>query len=190
MFVNRSIAVISLVCVLIIPSCVREPAPTVLPDPTATPIQPQSTSEVFIGIPPLRDPLVQFENETVEEFVARIAVRDISYSRPVLIVLSQLEIRGNVLYGVPSGRQDVRQCWFYETRSKRECTSEDLERFFQERAIAAIFFAFVYSDGVKSFFLAEHYYSGDETNFIEYYRVILENRDSTWIEKNILPLYW
>ena len=202
MFDKKSIAVIPLVCVLVMTGCAplvcvlvmtgcaSKPVPTVLPEPTVTSIRQQPTSEVFIGIPPIQDPLVQFENESVEEFVARIAARDISYSRTVLIILSQLEVKGTVSYGVPSGRQDVQQCWFYETYSNRACTNEDLERYFQERSIPKIFFAFVYSDGFESLFLVEHYYDGDEHYFTEYYRLILETKDGRWVEKSLLPLYW
>ncbi|WKZ46029.1 MAG: hypothetical protein QY306_09415 [Anaerolineales bacterium] len=157
---------------------------------TASLVQPQPTSEVFIGIPPIFDPLVQSENESVEEFVARVAAEDISYSRPVMIILSQLKVKNTVLYGVLSNQQDVRQCWLYETGSNRECTSEDLQNYFADRSIPAIFFAFVYSNSEESLFLIEHFYDGDELYFTDHYRLVLKLQDGKWFEKSILPVYW
>jgi hypothetical protein len=162
--------------------------PTVQPE-IATPIQQQPTSTVFIGIAPVSNPLVQAEGESVEEFVTRIAVRNISYSRPVLIVFSGLKVESTVLFGVPSGRQDVQQCWFYETDSNRACTSEDLKKYFSDLTIPKIFFASVYSTSEKSLFLVEHFYNWDEYYSTDSYRLILEFKDGEWVEKYILPAF-
>ncbi len=190
MFANKSILLSFLVLGLVVASCAPESTPTAQFEPTVTPIQQEATSTVFIGIPPIADSLIQSENESVEEFVARIAAEDISYSRPVLIALSQLRQKSSLLFGVPSNRQDVQQCWFYATDSNRECTSEDLEKYFNDRAVPKIFFAFAYSNSVKSLFLVEHFYNGDEYYFTDYYRLILELKDGKWIEKAILPYFW
>jgi hypothetical protein len=188
MFVNKII--VFLLCGALITSCISETIPTVRPDPTSAPVQHQLTSTAYIGIPPISNPLIQAEDESMEEFVARIVARDISYSRPVMIILSQLKVRSTVLYGVPSNRQDVQQCWLYQTESNRECTSEDQEKYFKDRAIPAIFFAFVYSNSVESLFLVEHFYNGDEYYFTDSYRLVLELKDGKWVEKSILPVYW
>ena len=188
MFVNKSIIWSFLICGVLIASCVPGITPTIPPEPTATPIQ-QSTSTVFIGIPPISNPLVQVEGESVEEFVARIAARDIAYSRPTLIVLSRLKVESTVLYGVPSGLQDVQQCWFYESDSSRACTSEDLEKYFGDPKSPKIFFAFVYSNSEKSLFLIEHFYDGDEYYSADSYRLVLELKDGKWVEKSILSVW-
>lgn len=190
MFANKSILLSFLVCALVVTGCASEITPTAQFGPTVTPIEQKPTSTVFIGIPPISNPLVQAEGESVEEFVARIVVRDISYSRPVLIALSQLRVQSTVLFGVPSGRKDVQQCWFYETDSSRACTSEDLENTFSNRTIPKIFFALAYSNSVESLFLVEHFYDGDEYYFMDYYRLVLELKDGKWVEKSILPVYW
>ena len=190
MFANKSILLSFLVWGLVAISCASESTPTAQFEPTATPIQQEATSTVFIGIPPISDPLIQFENESIEEFVARIAAEDVSYSRPVLIVLSHLKVQSTVLYGVPSSRQDVQQCWFYESDSGRACTSEDLEKYFSDRTIPKIFFALAYSNSVESLFLVEHFYDGDKYYFTDYYRLVLEVKDGKWIEKSILPVFW
>ena len=190
MFANKSILLSFLVWGLVATSCASEITPTAQFGPTVTPIEQEPTSTVFIGIPPISNPLVQVEGESVEEFVARIAARDISYSRPVLIAFSHLKVQSTVLFGVPSSRQDVQQCWFYETDSRRACTSENLEKYFSDRTIPKVFFAFVYSNSVESLFLVEHFYDGDEYYFTDYYRLVLELKDGKWIEKSILPVFW
>ena len=189
MFANKLILLTCLVWGFIVTSCVSEIAPTAQPERTTIPTQQEPTSTVFIGIPPISNPLVQSENESVEEFVARIVARDISYSRPVLIVLSRLKVESTVLFGVPSGRQDVQQCWLYETDSSRACTSEDLEKYFRDQTIPKIFFAFVYSTSEKSLFLIEHFYNGEEYYSTDSYRLILELKDGKWVEKYILPAF-
>lgn len=190
MFANKSILLSFLAWGLIATSCASEITPTAQLEPTITPIEQEPTSSVFIGIPPISNPLVQAEGEGVEEFVARIAARDISYSRPVLIAFSHLKVQGTVLFGVPSSRQDVQQCWFYEIDSSRACTSEDLEKYFSDRTTPIIFFAHAYSNSVESLFLVEHFYNGDEYYFADYYRLVLEIMDGKWVEKSILPTYW
>lgn len=190
MFASRSVLLSFLVWGLVATSCAPESTPTAQLEPAVTPIQQQPISTAFIGIPPISNPLVQSENENVEEFVARIAARDISYRLPVLIVLSQLKEKSTVLFGVPSNRQDVQQCWLYETDATRECTSEDLEKYFSDRTIPKIFFAFAYSNSIESLFLVEHFYDGDEYYFTDYYRLVLELKDGKWVEKSILPVFW
>ena len=190
MFANKPILLSFLVWGIVVASCAPESVPTAQSKPTVTPIEQETTSTVFIGIPPISNPLVQAEGESVEEFVARIAAKDISYSRPVLIALSHLRVQSTVLYGVPSGRQDVQLCWFYETDSRRVCTSEDLEKYFSDQTTPKIFFAFAYSTSGESLFLIEHFYHGDEHNFMDYYRLVLELKDGKWVEKSILPVYW
>lgn len=190
MIANKVVLSYVLVWGLVIVGCVSNITPTTQSDPTATPIQQQPTSTVFIGIPPISNPLVQSENENMEEFVARIAARDISYSRPVLIVLSRLKVESTVLFGVPSSQQDVQQCWIYEAVSNRACASEDLKKYFSDRTIPKIFFAFVYSTSEKSLFLIEHFYNGDEYYFTDSYRLVLELKDGKWVEESILPVFW
>jgi len=171
-------------------SCTSVVAPAAQPERTAIPIQQEPTSTALIGIPPISNPLVQSENESVEEFVARIAAEEISYSRPALIALSQLKVKSTFLYGVPSNRQDVQQCWFYETVSNRACTNEDLEKYFSDQTTPKIFFAFAYSNSLKSLFLIEHFYDGDEYYFTDHYGLVLELKDGKWVEKSILPGGW
>lgn len=162
---------------------------TAQPEPIDAPIQHQPISTVFIGVPLTSNPLIQGENESVDEFVARIAARDISYSHPVLILLSRLKVKSTVLFGVPSGRQDVQQCWLYETDSSRACTNDDLKEYFSDLTIPKIFFAFVYSTSEKSLFLIEHFYNWDEYYSTESYRLVLELKDGKWVERSLMTVY-
>lgn len=189
MFVNKFIIWLFLICGFLITSCVSQVAPTIPPEPTIPSFRWQPTSAVYIGIPPISDPLVQADHESVEEFVVRIAARDISYNQPVLIVLSQLKVKNTTLYGVPSGLHDVQQCWFYETDSSRACTGEDLEKYFGDPKNPKIFFAFVYSNSEKSLYLIEHFYDGDEYYSADSYRLVLELKDGKWVEKSIRSVW-
>jgi len=76
MFANKYILWSLLMLTLIGTSCMpfaTPTFPTAQPEPTVTHVQQQPTSTVFIGIPPVSNPLVQAEGENVEEFVGRIA---------------------------------------------------------------------------------------------------------------------
>jgi hypothetical protein len=163
--------------------------PTTQPVPIDAPIQHQPISTLFIGVPLTSNPLIQGKNESVDEFVARIAARDISYSHPVLILLSRLKVKSTVLFGVPSGRQDVQQCWLYETDSGRACTNDDLKEYFSDLTIPKIFFAFVYSTSEKSLFLIEHFYNWDEYYSTESFRLVLELKDGKWVERSLMTVY-
>ena len=192
MFANKYILLSLLILVFIGTGCIPSttpPIPTTRPEPTLTPIQQQPTSTVFIGIPPIHDPLIQSENESVEEFVARIAARDISYSRPLLIAFSQLENKNDLSFWVSSNKSDVQQCWLYQTDSNQECANNDLEKYLNDRTLPKIFFAFVHSDSAKSLFLIQYSYDGDEQNPTDYLRLILELKDGKWIEKSITSVY-
>jgi hypothetical protein len=166
------------------------PTPTSQPEATVTSIHQEPTSTVFIGIPPISNPLVQDENESLEEFVARIAAEDISYSRPVLVALTKLENKNNLNFWLSSDWRDIQQCWYYETDINRECANGDLEKYFGDQTIPKILFAFAYSDSVESLFMIEHFYDGDERYPTDYYRLILELKDGKWVEKSILPGFW
>jgi len=165
MFTNKYVLLSLLILTLIGTGCtpsVTATIPTVQSQPTVAPVQQQQTSTAFIGIPLVFDPLIQAENEGVEEFVARIAARDISYSRPVLIAFSHVESKEMLSLGISSDRWDVQKCWFYEVDSKRVCTDEDLSNYFLDHITPKIFFAFAYSDSVESLFLIQHFYYWDE----------------------------
>jgi len=193
MFANKCILLSLLILVFIGTGCIPSATPTfptTQSEPTVTPIQQQPTSTVFIGIPPIHDPLIQSENESVEEFVARIAARDISYSRPLLIAFSQLENKNDLSFWVSSNKSDVQQCWLYQTDSNQECVNNDLEKYLNDQTLPKIFFAFAHSNSVKSLFLIEYFYEGNEKSPTDYLRLILELKDGKWIEKSILPGFW
>jgi len=193
MFTNKYILLSLLILTLIGIGCTPSATPIIAPvrpEPTVTHVQQQPTSKVFIGIPPISNPLIQAENESVEELVARIAARDISYSRPVLIVFTQVESKEMLSLGISSDRWDEQKCWFYETDSNRACTDEDLNNYFLDHIIPKVFFAFAYSDSVESLFLVRHFYYWDGNYPNDYLRLFLELKDGKWIEKSILPYFW
>ena len=163
---------------------------TVQPEPTVASVQQEPTATAFIGMPEISNPLIQSDDESIEELVARIAARDISYSRPVLIAFTQVESKELLSLGISSDRWDVQECWFYEVASNRACTDEDLNNYFPDHNTPKIFFAFAYSDSVESLFLVRHFYYWGENYPNDYLRLFLELKDGKWIEKSILPYFW
>lgn len=164
--------------------------PTAQSGPTVAPFQQELAPTAFIGIPEISNPLIQAEDESVEGLVARIAARDISYSRPVLIAFTQVESKEMLSLGISSDRWDVQECWFYEVDSSRACTDEDLNNYFLDHTTPKIFFAFAHSDSVESLYLIRHFYYWDENYPNDYLRLFLELKDGKWIEKSILPYFW
>jgi len=162
-------------------------SPTAQPEPIATSIQQQPISTVFIGIPPISNPLIRAEDESVEEFVARIAATDISYGQPVLIALTQLESKESLSFGVPSDMWDIQKCWIYEKSLTRVCTGEDIENYFHGQSAPKIFFAPAYSTSTESLFIPEYFHYWDEQFPMDMYRIVIELKDGNWIEKSILP---
>jgi hypothetical protein len=193
MFANKYILLALLILVFIgigcVPSAIST-TPTLRPEPILTPIPEQPTSTVFIGIPKTSNPLVQAEDESVEELVARIAARDISYSQPVLIAFTQVESKEMLLLGISSDRWDIQKCWFYEVDSNRARTDEDLNNYFLDQTTPKIFFAFAYSDSTESLFILEYFHYWDEQFLMDMYRIVIELKDGKWIEKSVLPYFW
>jgi len=171
-------------------SCTSMVAPTVQPVSTVVSVRQEPTATAFIGMPEISNPLMHTDDEGLEEFVARIAGRKISYSRPALIALTQAENENDLYFGISSELRDIQRCWFYETNSMRACSDEDMTTYFRDQATPRILFAPVYSDSVKFLFLIEHVYYWDGNKSTEWYRLILERKDGVWVEKYILPFFW
>lgn len=189
MIVSRSLYILlSAILVVAGTGCGSQPSTNVtLAAPT---IQQEPTSTACIGIPEIPNPLIQAENETIEEFVARIVASDISHSRPALIALTQVKSKKRLSEGISTNRWDVQQCWFYETDSERICSNEDMTIYFNDQITSKIFFAPAYSDSTGFLFLIEQIYYWDGNKSTEWYRLVLEREDGTWIEKSILPYFW
>lgn len=154
--------------------------PTVQQEPTAT---------VFIGIPEISNPLIQAEDESVEEFVVRIAARRIINKRPFLIALSQMENKENFWFGVSRDIKDMEKCWVYETDSMRLCSDEDIQNDFGSTEFPKIFFAFAYSNTTQNLYVLDYYRPWDEQDSTDGYRLVIELKDDKWVEKSMTPVY-
>jgi len=159
--------------------CVPRITPTVQQEPSAT---------VFIGIPEISNPLIQAENESMEEFVVRIAARRIINKRPFLIAFSQIG-KENLWFGVSRDIKDMEKCWIYETDSIRQCTDEDIRNNFGNQEFPIIFFAFAYSNTAQKLFVLDYYHPWVEQDSIDGYRLVIEFQDGKWIEKSMTPVY-
>ena len=160
--------------------CVPRITPTVQQEPTAT---------AFIGIPEISNPLVQAEDESVEEFVVRIAARRIINKRPFLIILSQMENKENFWFGVSRDTKDMGRCWVYETDSMRQCTNEDIQNTPGNQESPIIFFAFAYSNTTQNLYVLDYYRPWDEQDSTDGYRLVIELQDGKWVEKSMTPVY-
>jgi hypothetical protein len=151
---------------------------------TATP-----TATVFIGIPEISNLLVQTDDESVEEFVVRIAARRIINKRPFLIVLSQMENKDNLWFGVSQNIKDMEKCWVYKIDSIRQCSNEDIQNNIGNQDSPIIFFAFAYSNAAESLYVLDYYRPWDEQDSTDGYRLVMELKDDKWVEKSMTPVY-
>ena len=163
-------------------------SPTAQPEPIAASIQQQPISTVFVGIPPISNPLIQTDNESKEEFIVRIAAIKIVSEPPFLIALSQIG-KENLWFGVSRDIKDIEKCWIYEVDSTQQCTSEDLRNNPGNQKVPRIFFAFAYSDSVRDLFVLDYYHPWVEQDMMDGYRLVIELKDGKWIEKSITPVY-
>jgi hypothetical protein len=153
----------------------------------ATPTPPTVTA--FIGIPETSNPLVQAENESVEEFVVRIAARRIINKRPFLIALSQMENKENFWFGVSRDIKDIEKCWVYEADSIQPCSDEDIQNNIGIQDSPIIFFAFAYSNAAQNLYVLDYYRPWDERDSTDGYRLVIELKDDRWVEKSMTSVY-
>ena len=144
---------------------------------------------MFIRTPEISNPLVQAENESVEEFVVRVAVTNISFSQSLLIALTQVIDKEMLWRGVSPYSWDVQKCWVYETNVLSLCTSEDIQNFFRDQNAPKIFFALAYSNNTESLFILDYYHRAIEQYPRDIYRLVIELKDAKWVEKSISPGY-
>jgi hypothetical protein len=151
--------------------------------------QPGSTPTAFIGIPKISNPLIQAEGESIEGFIVRIAVRDISYHQPVLVALTKVKDKNSLWFGVSAEMRDVQKCWRYEKDSTTECSVDELNKVFISHTSPVIFFAFAFSNNAETLIILDHYHDWDEEDYLDGYRLVIEEVGDKWIEKSILPWY-
>lgn len=146
------------------------------------------TATAFIGIPEISNPLVQAENESVEEFIVRIAARRIINKRPFLIVLSQIG-KENLWFGVSRNIKDMEKCWVYNLDSIQQCSDEDIKIALGSKDNPIIFFAFAYSNAAERLYVLDYYRPWDEQDSTDGYRLVIELRDGKWVEKSMATVY-
>lgn len=191
MFANKYVLFSLLILVFIGTSCIPSATPTfptIRPEPTIS-LQQQPTSTVFIGIPPIHDPLIQSDNESEEEFIVRIAATKIISERPFLIALSQMESKGDLWEGVSPEIKDMEECWIVDEDSVKQCEKEDIRNYIGNPNALKIFFASAYSDSGQDLIVLDDYHPKIENDTIDGYRLVLELKDGKWIEKSLTTVY-
>ncbi len=137
----------------------------------------------------MSNPLVQAENESVEEFVIRIAARRVINKRPFLIALSHMENKENFWFGVSRDIKDMEKCWVYETDLMRQCSDEDMQNNIGNQDSPIIYFAFAYSNSAQNLYVLDYYRPWDEQDSTDGYRLVIELHDGKWVEKSMTPVY-
>jgi hypothetical protein len=151
--------------------------------------QPEPTATAFIGIPETSPPLVQSENESVEEFVARLAITKIAYNEPAFIALTSVKDQEDLYRGVSTDRKDIQKCWMYQESSMTACHMEDLESSYRIQSLPIIYFAFASSSAMQSLVIIDHYHWSSEQDPIDGYRLVIETAGNKWIEKSLIQVY-
>ncbi|MBI5945075.1 MAG: hypothetical protein HY864_11950 [Chloroflexi bacterium] len=157
--------------------------------PTTPTIQQEPPATAFIRTPEISNLLVQAENESVEEFVVRIAARRIVNKRPFIIALSQMENKENFWFGVSQDIKDMEKCWIYETNSMRQCSDEDIQNNFGSTEFPKIFFAFAYSNATQNLYILDYSRPWDQQDSTDGYRLVIELQEGKWVEKSMTPVY-
>ncbi len=151
--------------------------------------QPDPTTTAFIGIPDTSPPLVQSENESVEEFVARLAITKIAYNEPVFIALTKVESQEDLYMGVSTKKQDIQECWLYQGSSMTPCQVEDLESSFRGHSLPVLYIAFTPPSPTQTLVIIDHYHWRTEQDVMDGYRLVIEPAGDKWVEKSLKQVY-
>jgi len=157
--------------------------------PASPTVQQEPPATAFIGTPEISNLLVQAENESVEEFVVRIAARRIINKRPCLIALSQMENKNNFWFGVSRDTKDMEKCWVYDLDSILQCRDEDVKNSLASKDNPIIFFAFAYSNAAESLYVLDYYRPWDEQDSTDGYRLVIELKGDKLVEKSLTSVY-
>jgi hypothetical protein len=151
--------------------------------------QPEPTTTAFIGIPETSPTLVQSENESLEEFVARLAITKIGYNEPAFIALTSVKDQEDLYMGVSTDRKDIQKCWLYQDSSMTPFHLEDLERSFRTQNLPIIYLAFASSSATQTLIIIDHYHWRSEQDAIDGYRLVIEPTGDKWVEKSLKQVY-
>lgn len=151
--------------------------------------QPEPTITAFIGIPRPSQPYIQSENESIEEFIVRLAISRIIYNAPTFIVLANVKDPGNLYRGVSTKRQDIQKCWLYQDGSTTLCEEGDLENSFRSQSTPIIYFAFASSTTTQVLVIIDYYHRRNVQDVVDGYRLVIELEDNKWVEKSLMPVY-
>lgn len=173
-------------------SCVPLP-PTTQPLDVRTGAR-EPTPTVFVGMPNQSSGLIQADGESLEDFLARIAVAESAYwPLQALLVYSVVNDARNLRRGVSINPADARRCWVHQEQSLTPCQGQDVqESLAAQRATAAaptVYFAIATSDAAEMLVLYDVHDPRDPGDTKDGYRVVLRYRDGRWHEESLRWTY-
>jgi len=181
---NYKVLLLILVAYLLVGTGCASPLKT-----TEERVQLEPTTTAYIGIPQTSPPLIQSENESVEEFVARIAVTKINYNTPALIALTKVKSQENLYMGVSIEKPDIQKCWFYQDRSMTLCQEGDLESNFSSQSLPTLYLAIASSTDTQALYLIDHYYWKSKQDTVDGYRLVIDLVEDKWVENSLTQVY-
>jgi len=180
------------VATMLASGCVPLPPATQPLDARAGAREPAPTA--FVGIPNMSSGLIQADGESLEDFLARIAVAEASYwPRKALLVYSEVYDRRDLYRGVSTRPADARRCWLHQEQSLTPCQGQDVQASLAaQRAAAAaptVYFAIATSDAAEMLVMYDVHDPRTPEDTIDGYRVVLRYRDGRWQEESLQWTY-
>lgn len=154
----------------------REPAPTAL-----------------VGMPNESSGLIQADSESLEDFLARIAVAESAYWPPeALLVYSVVNDARNLRRGVSVRPADALRCWVHQEQSLTPCQGQDVQENLgahRDSSAPTVYFAITASDAAEMLVMYDVHDPRDPGDTIDGYRVVLRHRDGRWHEESLQWTY-
>ncbi len=187
----RYVAFVSvLVLAISVAGCNSQATNTDVPDRVISTSQPAPTA--FVGIP--NSNLLQADGESLEDFLARIAVVEFFYGQSKgLVVYSTVKDPHNLWFGVSTKHSDAKRCWLYQEQSVLSCSEQDIKKTLSVQPdappVPRVYFAIVTSDSSEMLVIFDIRDYQDSKDTTDGYRVVLSLEDGKWHEKSIQSVY-
>lgn len=133
--------------------------------------------------------LIQANGESLEDFLARIAVAESAYWPPeALLVYSAVNDAHNLRRGVSIRPADAKRCWVHQEQSLAPCPGQDVQESLAASA-PTVYFAIAASDAAEMLVLYDIHDPRDPEDTKDGYRVVLRYRDDRWREESLQWTY-
>ncbi len=157
----------------------------------------QTTAEpaptALVGMPNESSGLIQADGESLEDFLARIAVAESAYWPPeALLVYSVVNDARNLRRGVSVRPADARRCWVHQEQSLTPCQGQDVQESLsahRDSSAPTVYFAIAASDAAEMLVMHDVHDPREPGDTVDGYRVVLRHRDGRWHEESLQWTY-